>query len=173
VSSRFSCRDATEADLERVTEIKVRNWADTYSPLLEPTVLRPFLDTDAQLVELREKLAESGTLLLVAQDGSGDITGFALTYLDEEPEPWLESLHVVRELRGSGIGTQLMRCTAERVIARGHNSMRLGVIAGNVAAGRLYERLGGTMIGLEPVTWAHGVAHEVYRWPDLAALMHT
>ena len=168
--SGFSVRDATAADLERVTDIKVRNWADTYGSILEPAVLRPFLDRDAQLAELREKLAEPGTLLLVAEDGSGDTRGFALTYLDDEPEPWLESLHVLRELRGSGIGSLLMRCTAARAIARGHNSMRLGVISGNVAAARFYERLGGAMIGLEPVTWAQGVAHEVYRWADLALL---
>lgn len=170
MSSGFSVRDATAADLERVSEIKVRNWADTYGPLLEPTVLRPFLDRDAQLAELRETLAQPGTLLLVAEDGSGDIVGFALTYLDIESEPWLESLHVLRELRGSGIGTLLMRCTAERLIARGHSSMRLGVISGNVAAARFYERLGGTMIGLEPMSWAPGAAHEVYRWTDLNVL---
>jgi ribosomal protein S18 acetylase RimI-like enzyme len=170
VSTRFSVRDATAEDLERVTEIKIRNWADTYGSILEPAVLGPFLDLEAQLVELREKFSQPGTLLLIAEDGSGDITGFALTYLDFEPEPWLESLHVLRELRGSGIGTLLMRSTAERVIARGHSSMRLGVISGNVAAGRFYERLGGTMIGLEPLLWAPGAAHEVYRWADLAAL---
>jgi hypothetical protein len=56
-------------------------------------------------------------------------------------------------------------------MARGYSSMRLGVISGNVAAGRFYERLGGKMIGLEPVSWAQGVAHEVYRWANLASLM--
>ena len=170
MSSGFSVRDATAADLQRVSEIKVRNWADTYGSLLEPAVLRPFVDRDVQLDELREKFAQPGTLLLVAEDASGDVVGYALTYLEDEPEPWLESLHVLRELRGSGIGTLLMRHTAERIVARGHHSMRLGVISGNVAASRFYERLGGTMIGLEPVTWAPGVAHELYRWSDLSSL---
>lgn len=133
-------------------------------------VLRLFLDRDAQLAELREKLAEPGTLMLVAEDRSGDITGFAVTYLEDEPEPWLESLHVLREFRGSGIGTLLMRCTAERVIARGHKSMRLGALSGNATAARFYERLGGTMIGREPVSWAAGVTHEVYRWADLSSV---
>lgn len=171
MSSGSSVRAATGADLERVTDIKVRNWADTYRSLLEPAVLRPFLDREAQLAELREKSSEPGTSLLVAEDESGAIIGFALAYLEDEPEPWLESLHVLREVRGSGIGTLLMRRTAERVIAHGHSSMRLGVFSGNVAAGRFYERLGGTMIGLEPVSWAPGVTHEVYRWADLASLV--
>jgi GNAT superfamily N-acetyltransferase len=172
VGSGFSVRDAAVADLERVTEIKVRNWADSYGSLLEPAVLRPFLDRDAQLAELSAKLAQPGTLMLIAEHGSGHIIGFAVTYLDDEPEPWLESLHVLREFRGSGIGTLLMRCTAQRAIARGHNSLRLGVITGNIAAARFYERLGGTMTRIEPVPWAPGVTHEVYRWASLASLAH-
>jgi ribosomal protein S18 acetylase RimI-like enzyme len=167
----FSVRDGIAADLQRVADIKVRNWADTYGTLLDPAVLRPFLDVDVQLSELRERLLQLGTLLLVAEDdSSGEIAGFALTYLEDEPEPWLESLHVLRELRGSGIGSLLMRSTAERVIARGYNSMRLGVISGNAAAARFYEHLGGEMVGLEPVSWAPGGAHEVYRWADLKSL---
>jgi ribosomal protein S18 acetylase RimI-like enzyme len=170
MGSGFSVRDGTAADLQRVAEIKVRNWGDTYGALIEPAVLSPFLDAAAEQAELLEKLAQPGTLLLVAEDSSSEIAGFALTYLEDEPEPWLESLHVLRELRGSGIGSLLMRCTAERVIAGGYRSLRLGVIAGNAAAAHFYERLGGEMIGLEPVSWAPGVAHEVYRWSDLKSL---
>ncbi len=39
-----------------------------------------------------------------------------------------------------------------------------------VAAARFYERLGGTMIWLEPLSWAPGVAHEVYRWAAIGLL---
>ena len=170
MTSQFSVRNATKADLQQVSEIKVRNWEDTYGDLLEPAVLHPFLDTGVQLTEMGEKFAQPGTLLLVAEDGAGKVAGFALTFLDDEPEPWLESLHVLRELRGSGVGTLLMRRTAERLIARGYTTMRLGVISGNSAAARFYDRLGGEMIGLEPVSWAPGVAHEIYRWADLTPL---
>ena len=89
--------------------------------------------------------------------------------MTREPEPWLESLHVPGELRGHGIGTLLMRSTAAHLRARGYDSMRLGVIAGNEAAARFYERLGGSLIGLEPVSWAEAM-HQVYRWPSLKQL---
>ncbi len=115
-------------------------------------------------------MTRSDAVFLVAHEPSGVVTAFALTYLAQEPEPWLESLHVVSESRGSGVGTLLMRTMASRVRARGYNSMRLGVVAGNAAASRFYERLGGEMVGLEPASWAPGVWHELYRWPDLTAL---
>jgi len=169
--SEISIREATEADLEQVAEIKVRNWADTYAWLVEPEVLGPFLDRTRQLAELRKSVSRLETILLVAQNKSGTVIGFALTYLDGEPDPWLESLHVLSESRGSGVGTLLMRETAARVRSRGYNTMRLGVVEGNVAASRFYDRLGAEMMGREPASWAEGVWHELYRWPDLAPLL--
>ena len=48
--------------------------------------------------------------------------------------------------------------------------MSLGVVRGNAGAGRLYLRLGATLLGVEPAEWAAGVDHEIYRWRDLAQL---
>lgn len=169
-TSTYTIREGLAADLPQVSEIKVRNWVDTYGPLLDPKVLGPFLDRQIQLEDLRQAVALPETLLLVAVDRSGSVGGFGLTYMTREPEPWLESLHVLSELRGRGIGTRLMQATAAQLVARGYDSMRLGVIAGNDAAARFYEHLGGLLIGLEPVSWAEGVMHQVYRWQTLTKL---
>lgn len=166
----FWVREGAAHDLKRITEIKVSSWADTYGSLLEPQVLRPFLDRRKQLAYLRRATALPTTTLLVAQDPAGLVIGFALAYLEADSEPWLESLHVDGEHRGLGIGTLLMRSLAADLKARGYSTLRLGVIVGNEGAARLYERLGATLAGVEPVSWARGVSHEVYRWPDLAPL---
>ena len=166
----ISIRPATEADLPRVAEIKVRNWEDTYAPLVDPAVLAPFLDQATQLAELGEKLGRAETLLLVAVLDSREVVGFALTFLDQRPDPWLESLHVIRASRGAGAGTALVRATAAELLVRGYHTLRLGVVAGNDAAGRFYVRLGATMTGREPAEWARGVWHEIYRWSDISTL---
>lgn len=163
----FAVRAATLEDLPRLAEIKVRNWADIYAPLVDPSVLGPFLDRNTQLTGLTTALHRPSTLLLVAEDATRAVVGFALTYLDHQPDPWLESLHVVRESRGGGAGTLLMHATAAGLRARGYRTMRLGVVEGNTAAGRFYERPGGTMTGREPAEWADGVWHEIYRWTDI------
>jgi hypothetical protein len=41
---------------------------------------------------------------------------------------------------------------------------------GNEGAGRLYARLGARVVGVEAASWAVGVDHVIYRWPDLAPL---
>lgn len=163
-------RRGTEGDLERVAEIKVRNWKDTYSPLIPPDVLRPFLDTAAQVDDVRRSLGSADAILLVAEDHGGDVVGFSLGFLDHGPEPWLESLHVHPDLQSAGVGTLLMRATARELQSRGHSTMRLGVVEGNTAAERFYERLGGVDAGREPVSWAIGVTHHIYRWPNLDKL---
>ena len=163
-------RLGTVGDLGRIAEIKVRNWKDTYGPLIPANVLRPFLDPVAQLDDVRRSVESAGAILLVAEDRTGNVIGFSLTFLDHGPEPWLESLHVHPDFQSSGAGTLLMRATARELQSRGFNTMRLGVVEGNTAAERFYERLGGVDAGREPVSWAIGVMHHLYRWPNLDAL---
>ncbi len=162
-------RDAVAGDVDRIAEIKVRNWADTYGPLLPREVLGRFLDKERSVAEIRELVHAPDTLLLVGPS-TGDIQGFVLTYMARTPEPWLESLHVMREERGRGLGQLLMRETAKRLLAAGYQSLSLGVILGNDRASKFYERLGGVPVRVEPVDFAEGVEHTVWRWPDLTRL---
>lgn len=168
----ITVRSATERDLERIAMIKVRSWAETYGPLLPAQVLLPFLDLDSQVEYVRTAFGAKGSILLVAETSKGEVVGFSLTFLDRDPEPWLESIHIAEEIRGHGVGSILMRETGKRVRAAGHRSMRLGVVEGNVAAGRFYARLGAISIGAEPVSWSEGVRvmHTLYRWPELDPL---
>lgn len=163
-------RDATAADVERIAEIKVRNWADTYGPLVPREVLGPFLDRDRSAEQLRSLMRSPDTLVLVAPS-RGVVQGFALTYIARPPEPWLESLHVLRDERGRGVGKLLIRATAKRLVAAGYHSMSLGVILGNDGASRFYQRLGARPVRVESVDFAVGVQHTVWRWPDLTRLL--
>lgn len=162
-------RDAVGGDVDRLAEIKVCNWADTYGALVPPEVLAPFLDRGRSVAEIRELMNLPDTLLLVGP-GTGVVQGFALTYMARPPEPWLESLHVMLEERGRGLGTLLIRETANRLLAAGYRSMSLGVILGNDGASRFYTHLGGIPARVEPVDFAVGVEHTVWRWPDLSKL---
>ncbi len=128
------------------------------------------MDPTRELAALRKAAAEPNTILLVAQEPAGEVAGFALAFLASQPEPLLESLHVLREFQGRGVGTLLLRATAASLQGRGYTSMRLGLIAGNAGAARFYRRLGGAFAGLEPTGWAEGVWHEVYRWQDTSVL---
>ena len=165
----YAVRDAVPGDVDRVADIKVSNWADTYGPLVPREVLGRFLDKEGSAAEIHELMRSPDTLLLVGPS-PGVVQGFALTHMARSPEPWLESLHVMRVERGHGLGTLLIRETAKRLLAAGYRSMSLGVILGNEQASSFYERLGGVPVRVEPVDFADGVEHTVWRWSDLTRL---
>jgi len=169
-ADQVAVRTGSPDDLERVAAIKVASWADTYSSLIAPEVLAPFLDLDYSLAELRASTGRPDAVFLVAEDATEGVIGFAVAYLEEGLDPWLESLHVAGAHRGRGVGTALMKRLAARLASGGHRTLSLGVVRGNAGAGRLYIRLGAKLVGVEPTTWAAGVDHEIYRWADLAQL---
>jgi ribosomal protein S18 acetylase RimI-like enzyme len=167
----MTVRDAREADLDSIAALKVRGWDDTYRTLLGDRVIDPMLDVSAHRREMERVLHEDSGVLLVAEDDARELEGFALSHLDANRQPYLESLHVRPGRRDHGIGATLLRATAERWLAAGHRSLSLKVIASNVAAGRFYERYGAEAAGTVVQDWnGTPVESVIYRWTDLTML---
>ena len=102
----------------------------------------------------RELLAKPDTLLLLAFDGESAV-GYGVAHVlpvDDSwiPDTWqtgasigeIESLSVLPEYRGSGLGSLLLDRLETHLRARGAQDLILGVLPGNAAAIRLYERRG-------------------------------
>lgn len=99
--------------------------------------------------------AEQDGFLLLAHDAgtspeSAPI-GFALVYFEDGAPNWrthggriaaLETLSVLPERRGEGIGTQLMDAIFVELRAAGIEEIRMEVADANTGARKLYEKLG-------------------------------
>jgi GNAT superfamily N-acetyltransferase len=92
-------------------------------------------------------------LLLVRRDG--DLIGYALVAVEPDgdvlwSDTWrvgekvaeLETLYLVPEERGRGLGTLLLDIVDAELEARGIVDLAIGAVPGNTAALRLYERRG-------------------------------
>ncbi|HET6733607.1 GNAT family N-acetyltransferase [Mycobacterium sp.] len=101
-----------------------------------------------------EVLAKPDTLLLIALVGDAAV-GYGLAHVLPVDETWIpdtwatgsrigeiESLSVLPQYRGSGLGSELLSRLEEHLTAQGVNDLILGVLAGNSDAIRLYERRG-------------------------------
>jgi ribosomal protein S18 acetylase RimI-like enzyme len=164
-------RDGVLADLPQVAALRVMGWDDTYRPIVGDAVVDQLLDVEDHRIAIERDLEKRDAFLLVVEAPDRKVVGFALNHLDDEGGPFLESLHVRPDMRGSGIGTALLRATASRWAVRGFESMSLHVVAGNTAARRLYERLGGVAAGTIADSWkGTSVTLVVYRWPNLSHL---
>jgi ribosomal protein S18 acetylase RimI-like enzyme len=102
----------------------------------------------------RELLAKPDTVLLLA-DEDGRLVGYGLAHVMPAEETWvadtwvtgprigeIESLGVLPEHRGRGIGSRLLEELDEALREAGVTDVILGALAGNSAAIRLYERHG-------------------------------
>jgi ribosomal protein S18 acetylase RimI-like enzyme len=85
----------------------------------------------------------------------------------EAPDTWyICGVAVLREYRGHGIGTGLMKIAREQALAHGYSQLSLVVFEENIAAVRLYKRLGYEIVDAAPV-----VAHPLIRYTGNALLM--
>jgi ribosomal protein S18 acetylase RimI-like enzyme len=101
-----------------------------------------------------ELLAKPDTLLLLAREGD-ELVGYALAHVSPVEDTWipdtwktgprigeLESIGVVQERRGEGIGSALLDAVERELAELGVDDLILGVLPGNEGARRLYERRG-------------------------------
>ncbi len=155
-------RDATEAEVPGILDI--------YNEVLA-TSTAIFSDTPTTVEERLEWFRarrELGYPVLVATDGSA-VLGFA-SFGDFRSWPGYRhtvehSVHVRADVRGRGVGRELMGALVDRASALGKHVMVAGVDAENVASIRLHERLGFQRAGT-----LHQVGCKFGRWLDLTFL---
>lgn len=120
--------------------------------------LAPYVD-DRQTWAVRsqlyaELLAKPGTVLLLAS-ADGAVIGYGLAHVSPASGTWvadtwqtgdrvgeIESLAVQPGYRGQGIGSRLLTALTAELATAGVRDLVLGVLPGNDAAIRLYQRQG-------------------------------
>jgi L-amino acid N-acyltransferase len=158
----MTVRDAREDDLPALLAI--------YNDVIS-TSTAIYTETPATLEDRTawwRQRVDQGYPVLVA-DRAGGVAGFA-TFGDFRAWPGYRftvehSVHVREDLRGSGVGSALMRPLFGRAVALGKHVMIAGVDADNSSSLRFHERLGFTQVAhFREVGWKFG------RWLDLVFL---
>jgi ribosomal-protein-alanine N-acetyltransferase len=96
------------------------------------------------------ELAQDGRLYLVAErpnpDGKPEVVGYA-GLCAYEGEAYIQTIGVVPEAQGTGIGSMLLTALLEDAVSRGEETVTLEVRADNPNAQAVYERFGFLPIG--------------------------
>jgi ribosomal protein S18 acetylase RimI-like enzyme len=120
--------------------------------------LAPYVSDDetwrVRRVLYEELLAKTDTLLLLAFANNA-VVGYGLAHVLPVHETWIpdtwetgsrigeiESLSVLPEYRGSGLGSELLNRLEQHLHGAGVKDLILGALPGNTDAIRLYERRG-------------------------------
>lgn len=166
-------RPARLADSERIGEIHVAAWRETYAGLM-PAARLAALDVAERAAMWRQQLASGTARGIAVAEQDGVVTGFASCarqrtaelaaagYTGEVP-----AIYLLRASQGRGAGRMLMQAMARRLIAEGYRSMALWMLAPNTPARGFYERLGGAIV-MERIE--DGVPEIAYGWRDVITL---
>ena len=171
--TNLTVRTARLADGDRIGEIHVAAWRETYAGLMPPARLAA-LNVAERAAMWRHQLASGTARGIAVAEQDGLIVGFASCAKQRTPAlatagyaGEVAAIYVLRAGQGRGAGRMLMQAMARRLIAEGYRSMALWVLAANAPARGFYERLGGKVVA-ERVEG--GDAEVAYGWRDLMAL---
>jgi len=144
-------RDAKASEVDLIADLHAISWMTAYRGLLSDEYLDNNLQQERRK-HWREKmpvLTEKEFVLVAEQNGQ--IVGFAAVL--DQPEAGfdalVDNLHVVPDLKGLGIGVQLLNAVAARLLATGRKSFYLTVLIGNTAAENFYLAKGGRPMDLK------------------------
>jgi ribosomal protein S18 acetylase RimI-like enzyme len=165
-------REATEHDAGAIAALHADSWRRHYRGAYLDAYLDGDIVTDRLEVWTTRLTPPKLNQYTVCADTGGDVIGFAHTLFDHDPT-WgalLDNLHVRSDVKGHGIGTQLLSEAALKLIrSRPSESLYLWVLDQNEAAQLFYDARGGsrvesTLRGPFPGC-GRAVGHR-YFWPD-------
>jgi L-amino acid N-acyltransferase YncA len=163
-------REATTADATAIAEVHIVSWRTTYHGIV-PDAHLASLSVEERAGRWSKILTgQDGTFTYVAVDENGQIVGFASGGPLREGDPAyageLYAIYLLPDAKSKGYGRRLASMVAQRLAREGMPSMLVWVLAENYARG-FYERLGGALIGEQPITIGGAELREVaYGWPD-------
>jgi GNAT superfamily N-acetyltransferase len=172
----MSIRNAQQRDAPAIAGLHTSSWQTAYRGILRDDFLDgPLLENRQALWSTRLSDTARKDQVVLLDEHAGKIRGFACAFLDEDPQ-WgtlLDNLHVVPELKGRGVGRQLMSAVAQRVLQYACEPLlHLWAYEKNLAARRFYERLGGVVTACqsEPALDGTHVNAVRYCWRGLSLL---
>lgn len=169
-------RAATPSDSEGIASLHVTSWQQNYRGAFSDM----FLDAEA-LIERRlvwqARLNENEPEQFISvAENEGAIVGFVCAYLNHSPEygTLLDNLHVSSDMKGTGIGKNLMALVAKEADERyPHSGLYLWVLEQNEMAHNFYAHLNGKKI--ETVSGNdigdRTILKSRYFWSDMKALL--
>ncbi len=161
-------RDAKPGDLPAIAALHIASWQRTYRGLLPDAFLDDDLPDRMRARWGAQALAGRITCVAFAEG----LLGFAVTAPLGDQPPYLDSLHVAAAAQGQGVGRALMRAVAQRLRARGADSLALDVLQGNDRALAAYGALGGVAGAPVPAqVFGHPVTDIPVRWDGLGPLL--
>ncbi|MGQ0550225.1 MAG: GNAT family N-acetyltransferase [Armatimonadota bacterium] len=168
-------RAARREDAPAIARVHVDSWRTTYRGIIADDLLSRLSYERREQQWTRALGNPDVNVLYVAEEGSQGVIGFAAGGPENTGDPVyrgeLYAIYLLEAHQRKGLGRRLIGSIAERLAQAGMRSMLLWVLAGNLAARRFYESLGGEEVREQQIDIGGTKYDEVaYGWRDTRVL---
>lgn len=165
---------AGPSDAEDLARVHVTSWRETYRGLLADAFLARMSEPGFTR-RFRRALASPGDSVTLAGADRHGLVAYAQGSASRRGVPGeaeVQTLYVLRQAQGEGLGARLMTETARALAAQGATSLMVSVLRDNIRARGFYEHLGGEPEAArqEPGPGGRLLYEVAYRWRDISAL---
>jgi L-amino acid N-acyltransferase YncA len=173
----MTLRPARVEDAAAIARVHIRSWREAFSPMLRAEqIAAKDLDEASQTSIWTKRLKEEEgktRFTFVAEEESllGFITGCESRDSFEGYDAELHQIYILAEAQRRGLGRELVKVLAKKLLEQGYQSMLVWVMTQNPAVAFYRDALGGKFLEERPILEVNGSLKEAaYGWPDIQSL---
>jgi L-amino acid N-acyltransferase YncA len=171
-------RPAKVEDAAAIARVHIRSWRETFSPILTAEqIAAKDLDEASQTGIWTKRLKDEegkSRFTFVAEEESllAFVTGCETREAFEGYDSELHQIYILAEAQRKGLGQELVKALARKLVEQGYQSMLVWVMTQNPAVAFYRDALGGVFLEERPILEVNGSLKEAaYGWPDIRSLL--
>ena len=135
-------REWTLDDTNEIQKVLYNTWLASYADFIPVTDIQWYFNNYYSEINFAQLFEENETISFVAEVKK-HIVGYARMKINKEQQRcYLESLYVLPEFQGKGIGTDLLSMVEKKALEHSFKQIWLGVMEQNVPSLEWYKKLG-------------------------------
>lgn len=135
-------RESTVDDTADIQKVLLNTWIASYADFIPMGDIQWYFNNYYSDINFARLHADPVTWNFIA-DVKGHIVGYARGKVNTEQNRfYLESLYVLPEFQGKGIGSELLKIVERKALELNHTAIWLGVMVQNIPSLEWYKKLG-------------------------------
>ncbi len=160
-------REWTIDDTSDIQHVLYNTWLASYADFIPITDIQWYFNNYYSEINFAQLYEEKESFSFVAEV-KGHIVGYARMKINREQNRcYLESLYVLPEFQGKGIGMELLRTVERRAQQHGFSQIWLGVMEQNVPSLNWYKKLGFTFTEQSPFQMGKSTVNHFIGYRDI------